>query len=92
MYLLGGVTPFNVLKQITTNLTAGGTYTVPGWNMGTLLLIRTAAHSGDTGHLYFGDSALHAGSSLKLTFSEGIITSTDSITQGLYITALYTIS
>ena len=86
--LLGAISPFLTLKRYTQQVAAGGTYSIPGWSPSSLVLMTTQTHGGDTNHLYFYNTSLHAGSGLKITFSDGVITSTDNVAQSIRITML----
>ena len=86
--LLGAISPFLTLKRYTPQVVAGGTYSIPGWSPSSLVLMTTQTHGGDTNHLYFGNTSLHAGTGLKITFSDGVITSTDNVAQSIRITML----
>ena len=83
--VLGG---FLKIKYIFHNIQGYATYTVPDWTRQSLLVIGTTSHGGDVAHLYLGEVKIHGGDSLLITFSGGVITSTESSTQGLRITLI----
>ena len=52
-------------------------------------MVSTNVHAGDVGHIYYGNTALHAGNDLHVTFNNGKFTSTDNVDQTLFITILH---